>query len=443
MGKLLIGCHQRQKWQGHPHRPQTPPSRPRREAAGRCFVFFAMPRGLPQNQPSRYRGGSGWGYYNFIAYFAPIKVNFSPTVDKSTKHFLSRVEVSSFKGIRNTTFSDLGQINLILGDNNVGKSSVLEALTISENPYKFLSSLRGLYFNKLNLSQIVNNVDFVTPFMDCTRPDEKIKISAQSQGSAKSKVFLLYSKEVGSLSKIQQEKLNANSTSVSFHAAVIKIGAEEHIILQSSPGLHTEDILYMPFIASNNLYADDLLGFYSKAIIPSKSKKQGLIQSMELFIPGLEDIEISTQANINIPTLVTRIKGVDAVIPLNMYGEGSIKFFRILVEIAVSADSRLMIDEIDSGIHYSRLKSLWRTTINSARQNNTQLFITTHNDECLAFLKEVLEEDEFSEMQSMCKCYTLKQLPNGSTKAYTYSFDEFSFAINQQIELRGGKNETY
>lgn len=358
-------------------------------------------------------------------------------MSKSTKHFLSKAEIHSFKGLRDTTLDDLGRINLILGDNNVGKTSVLEALIIDENPYKTLANLRGIYFSKMNMHGIVENIDFITPFLDYAAKEQKIQIGAYFAGSTKVKNFAITTKEVGALSKTQAGKLDFKSSD-NFQAAIINIGTSEHVISQDSPGLSTADLVYMPFISTKILYSNDLLEFYSKSIIPSKLKKRSLIKSMELFVPGLEDIEISTQAGSNIPLLITRIKDIDSILPLNMYGDGSIKFFRILVEIAVSAESRLMIDEIDSGIHFSRLKSLWRTTISSAVQNNTQLFITTHNEECLAYLKEVLEEEHFIDIQNECRCYTLKKLPDGSTKAFKYEFENFAFAINQQIELRGG-----
>jgi AAA15 family ATPase/GTPase len=361
-------------------------------------------------------------------------------MEKSNKHFLSKIDIASFKNLRNIELEDFGHINLILGDNNVGKTSVLEVLLFDENPNNFLSNLRGTYLHKLNVSHIKGNIDFVTPFLDSKRNGAAIEFNTFLKGAKVGTKYSITSKELGSLTKAQYEKLELyfSNSSPNLHTAIVKRGSREYVIPQNSPSLDNESTIYMPFISPKIIYADDLLNFYSKAIIPSKSKKQQLIQDMNQFIPGLEDIEIATQSTSGIPILITRIDGNDTALPLNMYGDGSIKFFRILVEIATSANARLMIDEIDSGIHFSRLKSLWRTTLNSAIQNNTQLFITTHNDECLAYLKEVLEEEEFKHMQSECRCYTMRQLPDGSTKAFKYEFPNFAFAVNQEIELRGG-----
>lgn len=361
-------------------------------------------------------------------------------MEKSVSHFVSKIDITSFKNLRDVELGDFGQINLILGDNNVGKTSILEALLFDDNPNDFLSNLRGTYLHKLNVSRISETIDFVTPFLDSNRKGTPIEFTAFFRGTKTGSKYTVTSKELSDLTKSQLDKIELYyaKTPPNSPTAIIKKGNKEHVVLQNSPAIDNDSTSYMPFISPKIIYSDDLLNFYSKSIIPSKAKKQQLIQDMRQFIPGLEDIEISTQSTNGIPILVTRMGGVDTVLALNMYGDGSIKFFRILVEIATSTNARLMIDEIDSGIHFSRLKSLWRTTINSSIQHNTQLFITTHNDECLSYLKEVLEEDEFKHMQDKCRCYTLRQLPNGSTKAFKYEFPNFAFAVNQEIELRGG-----
>lgn len=44
--------------------------------------------------------------------------------------FLKTVDIKSFRGIRDLSIKKLGSINLIVGDNNCGKTSVLEAIEL-------------------------------------------------------------------------------------------------------------------------------------------------------------------------------------------------------------------------------------------------------------------------------------------------------------------------
>jgi len=42
--------------------------------------------------------------------------------------------IGRFRGLRGTQFDDLGQINLLAGENNAGKTSVLEAFFLYASP---------------------------------------------------------------------------------------------------------------------------------------------------------------------------------------------------------------------------------------------------------------------------------------------------------------------
>ncbi|MBC7447591.1 MAG: AAA family ATPase, partial [Hymenobacteraceae bacterium] len=63
----------------------------------------------------------------------------TPAPDKS--RFIQDITIRNFKCFEELKIEGCGQFNLILGDNNVGKTSVLEALLVDENPYSTLDAL--------------------------------------------------------------------------------------------------------------------------------------------------------------------------------------------------------------------------------------------------------------------------------------------------------------
>src|SRR5438094_8588307 len=73
-----------------------------------------------------------------------------------TSRHLSYFKVENFKRFESFEMKDLGQFNLIVGDNNVGKTSVLEALLFDADQSVFVNNLisalsfRGLKNNFLN-----------------------------------------------------------------------------------------------------------------------------------------------------------------------------------------------------------------------------------------------------------------------------------------------------
>lgn len=50
------------------------------------------------------------------------------------KFSLDNVTMDGFRGLRNLHLADLGMINILVGQNDSGKTSVLEALSILCNP---------------------------------------------------------------------------------------------------------------------------------------------------------------------------------------------------------------------------------------------------------------------------------------------------------------------
>lgn len=132
------------------------------------------------------------------------------------------------------------------------------------------------------------------------------------------------------------------------------------------------------------------------------------------------------------------LKGKDKLIPVALEGGGTIRLIRIILEITMCKNNRLMIDEIDNGIHYSHMKDILKIIYKVADINNVQIFASTHNRECLRFLKEVLNDEDMKKYQDKSRSYTMKKLPDNRIEAFKYNFEEFEYAVNSDIELRGG-----
>ncbi|MGF7215490.1 hypothetical protein GGR92_001630 [Spirosoma lacussanchae] len=68
-------------------------------------------------------------------------------------HFIDRLEITNFKSIRQLTVDGFGRINLFIGRPNVGKSNIIEALSLLNTSWEKLTdivrveNLRELHFN--------------------------------------------------------------------------------------------------------------------------------------------------------------------------------------------------------------------------------------------------------------------------------------------------------
>jgi AAA15 family ATPase/GTPase len=157
---------------------------------------------------------------------------------------------------------------------------------------------------------------------------------------------------------------------------------------------------------------------------------------LNTIVPDLEEIELSSPFFDSKPYLIVYQKHIETTLPLAMFGDGTIKLFRLLAEIVINRGNRLMIDEIDTGIYFKRFKNFWKVILQTAKDNDVQLFMTTHNEECIRYFKEVIDED-LPEFKKDVRNITLVE--NAKTKevtAHTYDFEQFEHAINVGNEVR-------
>ena len=50
------------------------------------------------------------------------------------EHHISDINIKSFRGIKNLELKNVNQINILTGDNNNGKTSILEVIQSYQNP---------------------------------------------------------------------------------------------------------------------------------------------------------------------------------------------------------------------------------------------------------------------------------------------------------------------
>ncbi len=83
------------------------------------------------------------------------------------------------------------------------------------------------------------------------------------------------------------------------------------------------------------------------------------------------------------------------------------------------------------------MKDVWRVIILVAKKNNTQLFLTTHDAECLKMFKEVLEEEEMIDFQKDVASYTLVRDVENKVVPIRYTFEQFEHSIDYSLNIRG------
>ena len=128
---------------------------------------------------------------------------------------------------------------------------------------------------------------------------------------------------------------------------------------------------------------------------------------------------------------IVKLRGEANPVPLRSMGEGMNRMFGIALALVNAKDGMLLIDEVDTGLHYSVLPDLWKLIFEVAHRLNVQVFVTSHSWDCIQAFQLAAANNENEEG-------VLVRLENRKAGVGAVVFDERDLAIvtREQIEVR-------
>jgi hypothetical protein len=79
-------------------------------------------------------------------------------------------------------------------------------------------------------------------------------------------------------------------------------------------------------------------------------------------------------------------------LPLSLISSGLHKVVTLILASAYYFDGVIIIDEVENGIWHEKYETLWRLLCKICRNNNNQLFVSSHSLECLRALAPIVSE---------------------------------------------------
>ena len=340
--------------------------------------------------------------------------------------FINKLCIDRYRGIRQLKIGELKQVNLVVGDNNCGKTSVLEALQMLRTS----GNLANVYrVARLRDSIALLGANSIFDSFICMFPrnnGEKMEISVSGTCDDKDISFvldgrknrvLLDTKELPSRKYRQQDIEEGEIETEAFDGTIrLKLDGKEkkteiHINQYSSvTGTPFSDkdqfnIVYLsPF--------DHLRGNNLSRILRNESYKQICIKALQLFDPDIEDMMIFKSDTGNRPVEYIRHKLLGDM-PVSSYGDGIKKVLALSNGIAMAAGGILLIDEIETAIHKKYYDDIFRFIVKACKSFKVQAFITTHSIEAIDGLLGTQDYDMQKDSDDICVC-TIKRTAEGT-----------------------------
>jgi len=341
--------------------------------------------------------------------------------------------VKNFKRFRDLEVKDIGQFNLVLGDNNVGKTSLLEALMFDGSIDEFILAL-AKRLNKRNVGDKLTGGVWEF-FMN---NDEKIKTEIND---IKTDFFFGPGPELARHYHFSFNKVTKKFQDIGGGYAVEKLfeGKRLHDNIDEIPNpksfMWPVDY-FEPFISNLDRHDSNFTRQYSKLIqTASKEIEAEFIESLKAIDESIEHLMV-IEHDTEKALITVESSKFDSRTLLAMYGDGLTNLFRVLLLLHLYKGHQLMLDEIDAGIYHGRMKEYWKVVLTNASENNVQIFASTHNRECIQAYQEALEElgKEFEDKSRIISLVEHEQTKEVSS--VTYSFEEFQHSLMAGNEIR-------
>ncbi|GHU60285.1 hypothetical protein FACS189444_6930 [Spirochaetia bacterium] len=311
----------------------------------------------------------------------PSSLGIINTNEKSHEKYFSSVrkhfdclDITKYRKLIDIHIKHLSAINIFAGNNNLGKTSVLESFYLLSqlndvNALFELERYRGKFYNEfqsrwldknmVNSIEISGNYNGISSELIIKKPDDV------SEDIDKS----------GYLSTIQ---LNAGVNGDDLETIV-------HLYNNKEPSIRyaKTQVLCQGSFTSPYRYNVDLLGRAHNYAVREKYFDVIVDFIREHMDRSVEKIDMVENSRF----MVTSNK-LDNAIDITKYGEGMQRVFEIALLIGYNSNGILCIDEIDCALHKTLLVDFAKFIQLLAARFNVQLFLSTHSKECIdAFIE--------------------------------------------------------
>lgn len=328
-------------------------------------------------------------------------------------HALDAVHINGFRWLRNLRLNALGRVNLLVGRNNSGKTSVLEALSILSNPLyplEWLNVIRRRDFGGLDESRTQSlrwclrqsgdgaaqdegelggcemscRGRFEIPALVVTMREivgepleEETHRTTQGRRVRRGEPELQRGVEVSHRVRIASSELLQVTGTGSWVQESVPIWERAFYATSRrspAPGLATETL---------SPYAYQINRFQVRNL--SRSIRAGhhreIVSLIQVFDPEIENIDVLSLTGDRPAVYLTHRRL--GIAPLSVFGDAVRRICLLASSITHLKDGLLLIDEIETGMHVSTLPSVFEWLHAAAERHGVQVIATTHSLEAV------------------------------------------------------------
>jgi hypothetical protein len=354
---------------------------------------------------------------------------------------IKSLKIERFRGINSLDLKDFSAVNIFVGGNGIGKTSILEAVGIASSPSNppFVIPRFGQWRGQPLLT--ASNDEAVATFFHKSDFDHGPKFEFLVDSAR-------YTFTISKLTNLEGVALTIDPSAWSSSNA---IGIEslrglQFIFSPPTGKAYASRLFLLPNGAQGQIDGrmyEHQLGFFfiSGRTASSVGETANVLTELSRHYQGEkilraikdvhEDIRSIEAGVINNAPAVLVDTGLPRKMPITVLGDGFCRTALMLTGMYYTVGRILVVDEIDSGLHKSVMESFWKTCINCLRDTKKQLFCTTHSEE---MLDRTLEA--FADAKDMLRIYRIDQRKDGKTVSASFDYESFSNSERMGLDVR-------
>jgi energy-coupling factor transporter ATP-binding protein EcfA2 len=343
--------------------------------------------------------------------------------------------VRNFRTFRELSIPRFGRVNLIVGKNAVGKTTLLEALWLYAAGMRQEAIHEVLFQREEMLSEEHPDARQVEVNLEALFPDStsdlasEIVIGPIDEPPGQIHVRFVWLERIEesdgrySLDEIDEQDVSTGTAEGEVYRALKIMPPNEPPFYARAGGRWGRTFRYSrvrrtesfpPFLRAAHV-DDDALGHWWDSIALTESEDR-IISFLNLLVPVERITPVGTRTRAPGRIFLVRLRDRKTPQPLKSLGDGVERMFRTVLALeyarrgieeahpelarpslmeAPVARNVLLVDEVATGIHYSAHAEYWAMIFRLARELHVQVFATTHSSDCLrGFAEAVAEDDE-------------------------------------------------
>ena len=357
------------------------------------------------------------------------------------KAMLKTLELSRYRRFESYRLGGLMRVNLLVGMNNCGKTSILEAVELLVSG----GSLSALQESAVRRGEIDEDegygadVSHVFFGHECA-PGARFDLS--SPDSDKRLVGTILSlEEVGEAAdrwgavagrrqfESQEEPAAAFGLSLDADGGrhfLVPVADSGSLLGRSwsrsaRGGASGRDVRFLDFEPASMQTAWNT--------VVANRRETDVVEAMRILVPDIDSVVFL--AGRRRPNILVGRRDARFRLPVGTFGEGMRRLLAVSMALVGSEGGCLLIDEIDTGFHWRVMEDMWRLVVEGAARSNVQVFATTHSYDCIKGLGELIRS-----RPDLAESVAVHKVHHKLEQAVAIPGGEVPIAVEQDIEVR-------